>query len=447
VRSLLRLSLFITGLLLLIPLIAVSADADQQEPGVGNDTCLQCHSDSSLSMSLDDGTQFSLFIEQETYDNSIHGMQDYACVQCHTNLGEYPHPSFTARDRRDLATQLYTSCHRCHSGQYEKTLDSVHELAREEGNREAAICTDCHGAHNTQRLTDPETKALLPEARTRIPQTCALCHSLIDEKYRNSVHGSALIGEGNPDVPTCIDCHGVHSIEDPTTITFRLNSPLLCSDCHTDPQRMAKYGISTEVFNTYVADFHGTTITLFEKLSPDAESNKPVCFDCHGVHDIKTVDDPEKGLHVRENLLARCQECHPNATANFPDAWLFHYIPSPENNSLVYFVDLFYKILIPGTLGGMALLVLLDISSKVRSRRGENHKDTPEITETSETQVDQPSEVSQDTTTETSEVAAQVSGSSQIPDQEVTRETKPDPDNSDAPGNPQAESGEAVPND
>ena len=79
-------------------------------------------------------------------------------------------------------------------------------------------------------------------------------------------------------MPTCIDCHGVHNIGDPTTAEFRLKSPEMCAKCHTDPAIMDKYGISTQVLNTYVADFHGTTVTLFEKQSPDAETNKPVCY-------------------------------------------------------------------------------------------------------------------------------------------------------------------------
>ncbi|OGO16807.1 MAG: hypothetical protein A2Z14_07065 [Chloroflexi bacterium RBG_16_48_8] len=446
-RSVLRIIFLITGLLSLLPLSAASADGEPQEPVVGNATCLQCHSDPSLSMSLEDGQQLSLFIDQEIFNTSIHGVQGYACVQCHRNLGEYPHPEFSASDRRDLALQLYTSCQFCHSGQYERTLDSVHDQARQEGNPDAAICTDCHGAHNTQRLTDPETRTLLPEARTHIPQTCAMCHSLIDEKYRNSVHGSALIGEGNPDVPTCIDCHGVHDIVDPTTTTFRLNSPLICSECHTDPQRMAKYSISTEVLNTYVADFHGTTITIFEKLSPDAESNKPVCFDCHGVHDIKHVEDPDKGLQVRENLLARCQECHPDASSNFSDAWLSHYIPSPEKNSLVYFVNLFYKIFIPGTLGGMALLILLDISSKVRSRRTETHKDEPRITETTEKQEVQTSGVSSGITEEDSVSPIELPSPSLTSNQEGPGETEQNSNEDDSPDTPQSESGKEVQHD
>ncbi len=151
-------------------------------------------------------------------------------------------------------------------------------------------------------------------------------------------------------------------------IEFRLRSPLICAECHTDSSRMEKYGISTQVLKTYVADFHGTTVTLFERISPDSETNKPVCFDCHGVHDIKDVDDPEKGIHVRENLLARCQQCHPEATTNFPNAWLSHYIPSKDTNRLVYYVNQFYLYFIPAVLGGMALLVVLDAGWRVRKR-------------------------------------------------------------------------------
>jgi hypothetical protein len=386
VRFLLRASIIICGLILLIPFSTVDAQDEPQEPGIANETCLQCHSDPNLTMPLGDGTQLSLYVDQDTYNNSIHGSEGYACVQCHRNLGDYPHPSFSAEDRRHFVLQLYTACQFCHSGQYEKTLDSVHERAREAGNYDAAICTDCHGAHNTKQLIDPKTGNLLPEARIHIPQTCAQCHSAIYAEYKDSVHGSALIDQGNLDVPTCIDCHGIHNIEDPTTAAFRLNSPLLCAGCHTDPQRMAKYGISTDVLNTYVADFHGTTVAIFEKLSPNAQTNKAVCFDCHGIHDIKSIDDPSEGLLIQENLLKRCQVCHPQATINFSSAWLSHYIPSPDNNSLVYYVNLFYKFFIPGTLSGMAVLVILDFGSRLRTRKGRKRDDQPEIKEPPEDQ-------------------------------------------------------------
>ena len=354
--------------LLAMAIPAIQAAAQPDEPGVSNETCLACHSDPGLSMPFENGELLSLFIDPEVYAASVHGEGGYACVQCHTSLGDYPHPTFRAEDRRDLSLQLYSACQRCHSGEYERTLDSAHEQARAKGILDAAVCTDCHGAHDTRRLTHTDSGELLSNTRTWIPQTCARCHNAIFEKYLTSVHGSALVNEGNTDVPTCIDCHGVHSIEDPRTAAFRLNSPQLCAGYHTDETLMAGYGLSTRVLETYVADFHGTTVTLFEKQSPDADTNKPVCFDCHGVHDIKRTDDPEKGMQVRENLLARCQICHPDATSSFPDAWLSHYEPSSEQHPLVFAVDTFYKFFIPGVLGGMGVLVALDFGWRARMR-------------------------------------------------------------------------------
>ncbi len=304
----------------------------------------------------------------EEYNASIHGSQGYACVQCHRTVGNYPHPAFQAIDLRDATLKLNTACQGCHQHQYELAQDSVHATALTGGQREAAVCTDCHSAHAVRRLNDPVTHKILPDARVWVAATCSKCHSEIYEKYKESVHGSAMIDEGNLDVPTCIDCHGVHNIENPTTAGFRLASPQMCARCHTDKTIMAKYGISTEVLSTYVSDFHGTTVTLFEKTSPDAETNKPVCYDCHGIHDIARADDPQKGLLVRENLLARCQVCHPDATPNFPTAWMSHYIPSPDKNPIVYYVNLFYKFLIPTVLGGMALLVALDLNKRYTGR-------------------------------------------------------------------------------
>jgi hypothetical protein len=384
-----------------ISIFVMDAAADPDEPGVSNGYCLDCHADPSTTMTLENGDTISLYVDQEVFNDSVHGMEGYACVQCHTTIREYPHPPFIAYDPRDLSLELYDACFRCHSGQYERANDSVHQRALENGIREAAICTDCHGAHDTRRLTDPGTGDLLPQARLYIPDTCAQCHDAIYEKYRQSVHGSALTEENNPDVPTCIDCHGVHNIEDPTTAEFRLLSPSICANCHTDEQLMNKYGLSTQVLNTYVSDFHGTTVTIFQKVTPDAATNKAVCYDCHGVHDIRRVDDPEKGLQVRENLLARCQVCHPNATAEFSDSWLSHYIPSPERNPLVYYVNLFYKIFIPGVLGGMAVLVLLDASWQIRRRVGDRtppQKDAPangEEVETAAARVSDQEELAQ----------------------------------------------------
>jgi hypothetical protein len=348
---------------------------------ISDEYCLSCHGQPGQTFALDNGEQLDLYVPAELHQSSVHGRLGYACVQCHTDVGEYPHPPFKAADRRDVALQLNAVCQRCHNHQFELAQDSVHADAQLAGVREAAVCVDCHTAHEVRRLNDPQTHQLLPDAHTWIPERCALCHNAIYQKYKESVHGAAL-SQGNLDVPTCIDCHGVHNIEDPRTTYFRLRSPSICAKCHTDPKIMNKYGLSTQVLDTYVADFHGTTTVIFEKQAPDAQINTPVCYDCHGIHDISKTTEPKTGLQMRSNLLARCQECHPDANTNFPAAWMSHYIPSRERYSLVYYVDLFYKIFIPLTLGGMGALVLMDISrtliNRLRKRAAQAAKETAE---------------------------------------------------------------------
>ncbi len=351
-----------------VPATAAPSAAPASQ-GASNESCLGCHTREDFTIQMDSGETLSLTINPDVFGLSVHGQNEIACVACHTDISAFPHPDRKATSVREISLQYYTTCQQCHQEQYRNTLDSVHQTALAGGDTNAAICTDCHNPHQQPRLTDPDTGQLLEAARLHIPRTCEKCHSLIFQQYKQSVHGSALVGGANPDVPTCIDCHGVHNIEDPTTARFRINSPLICANCHTDSTIMDRYGISTNVLDTYVADFHGTTITLFEKQTPDQQSNKAVCFDCHGVHNIKRTNDPTHGISIKENMLVACQQCHPDATANFPDSWMSHYIPSQEKNQLVYYVNLFYLILIPGVIGGMLVFVLSDIVRRMVDRR------------------------------------------------------------------------------
>jgi len=346
--------------LLLLLAFAAGANAAQGDNG----TCLGCHSNKDLSIKLASGEVLPLFVDPNVYNASVHGVKGLTCVSCHTNISGYPHPKLTAGDRRSFQLERYTQCQTCHPQQYKETLDSNHARALAGGNRNAAICTDCHGSHD---VADPESP------RQKISTTCQKCHSKIYEQYAVSVHGKALAETSNPNVPTCTDCHGAHQQADPTTIAFRLKSPNLCAKCHADRALMRKYGLSTEVFNTYVADFHGTTVQLFEKQTPDQPSNKAVCIDCHGVHDIASVKSADPTV-VKEKLLVTCQKCHPDATTAFPDSWVGHFPPSREHFPLVYYVNLFYYILLPTVLGGMALFVVLDATRRVIDRvKGRGH--------------------------------------------------------------------------
>ena len=374
---LLVLSLVVIGLTLIL---TNPVSAEGETPGTPvltteDEGCLACHGKPGFTRELPNGDIWVLTIDRDHFLDSVHADEGVTCTSCHSDIHFYPHAEFPARSLREVSMLLYPLCQNCHIEQYNQTLDSIHQSQIAGGNYNAAICVDCHNPHVQGRITDPVTGTILPEARAAIPQTCAKCHNAIYEAYATSVHGEALIDGNNQDVPTCINCHGVHNIIDPRTNEFRTDSPLLCAGCHTDASIMDKYGISTNVLSTYVADFHGTTVTLFEKTDPDQATNKPVCYDCHGIHDIKRPDDPQSGIQIKENLLVKCQQCHPDATANFPDAWMSHYIPSPTEYPLVYYINVFYKYFIPIVLGGMALFILLDFIHRVVVRiKGAIHK-------------------------------------------------------------------------
>jgi hypothetical protein len=327
-----------------------TAEEEQDELLFDNRYCMGCHLQESLSLTLSGGEVLDLTVDVDAFNNSVHGEFDIPCVLCHSEITPYPHAPITAPDLRTFALERADACRGCHLDKYTEVADNVHGVARDNGHPEAAVCTDCHGTHDIQKTVKHS-----PE----VQQTCRQCHSEVYQLYSESVHGESLV-TGNRDVPTCTDCHGVHDLEGPTDSEFHLFSPQLCADCHNDPELMEPYELSTNVLESYVADFHGSTVILFEKLAPDQETNKPVCIDCHGVHAIKKTDDPE-GTVFQENLLQTCQRCHPDATENFSATWLSHYSPEPGKATLVWLVTLFYRILIPVVIGGMLVFVLASV--------------------------------------------------------------------------------------
>lgn len=338
-----------------------AASAPQMASDITNEQCLFCHAKPDTVLEVGE-EQVLITINEAAFAESVHGKEQVTCNTCHADITTFPHPDYSKDGLREFNYALYeatkNACQNCHEEEALNAMTGVHELTLDSGNHNAAMCADCHNPHYTEGAAE----------REEVPDVCARCHSDIAAMYRETVHGEALIGEGNADVPNCIVCHGNHNITDPRTTEFRNNIPLLCARCHTDAAIMDKYEISTNVLNTYVADYHGATVTLFEQTSPELPTNKPVCIDCHGTHDISKTDDPQTGIALKENLLGKCQRCHPNATANFPDAWMSHYDASPEKYPLVYYVNLFYKFFIPAVIGGMLFFVITDIIRRAINR-------------------------------------------------------------------------------
>lgn len=376
--------------------------------------CLSCHGSpagliagaDSLGYRLPQGSQTKLVVKLG--EGSVHA--DLLCGDCHPEAMEIPHPksmgqgnpciacheeaaatlqksvhqdplgegSFRAqcwachtahdvRSPQDPASSLAPqnvakTCLQCHNKQ--EYLVGVHgrgvALA---GLDLAATCVSCHGGHDILPADDPQSKV----ARANVPGTCGNCHRRVTEMYLASVHGKKL-AELNEDVPVCVDCHAAHATVDPMLPRFRSSSPTLCARCHADKSLAAKYGLRAEVFDTYVADFHGTTAELFRAVTPDQPLNKAVCYDCHGYHDVESVREVG-ATGLQQRLLERCRVCHQQATERFLSAWTAHYTPDRERYPVIYYVRLFYQIVIPSTIGFFLLYIGLDIWGRRRRRR------------------------------------------------------------------------------
>jgi len=342
-----------------------------------NANCLMCHADPDFKGAFGDGTLLSLYVDLGEYSASVHAAAGLECVACHTQISEYPHheeqitctecheeekgqegTEFASlrvqlfyEDHRAMTIAINESCRSCHEEEFKVAAGSAHVKAFESGNRDAPLCVDCHGSHD---ITPPDTP------RAKISRTCAKCHLAVYSTYKSSIHGAALEDESNPDVPTCVDCHGVHSVRGPRDTTFRNDSITICGSCHSNDALMTKYGISTNVFESYLEDFHGRTVDLFRRQKAGISSNKATCFDCHGIHNIRSPDDALSTVYP-ENLQHTCQQCHPEATIRFPQAWLSHYPPTMEQTPVLYLVNFLYKyVLIPGTIGSFVLYIGLD---------------------------------------------------------------------------------------
>jgi len=355
-----------TGVLLLIALsllfgaaLRLVAEESEDSSRPGNAMCLACHDNPELSTTLPSGEVISMGVDSGAFNSSIHGNAGLLCIDCHSNITGYPHPEIDFESHRAYTVSRNTTCSECHNDVNTAYDNGVHKMALADGNLDAAVCSDCHGAHDTRQLT---------EQYITISHTCQACHSEVFDLYETSTHGAALLEAGNEDVPGCIYCHNAHDVQGPMNAPFRMSSPNVCATCHTDETLMGKYDISTNVWDTWVSDFHGKTVVLFQAVSPGQETDKAVCIDCHGVHDILPATDENSSV-MKENLLDTCRKCHPLASSNFPDSWMGHYDATWDKHPIVFIVTWFYRLMIPLVLGGMLVFVVSDYFRQIIDNR------------------------------------------------------------------------------
>ncbi len=412
------------NILLALGLVLIANLAFVASAQMTNDDCLGCHSDVSATKDLGNGKTKSVHVDPAAFGKSIHGV--LGCTDCHSDVADYPHEPAPAvvdcggchsdkvdewkNSRHAKAFQAgnrhAAGCLSCHGGNAHKILPksdpasttahqnvpktcgschgqkmvmessgvstlpafsygtSVHGKALAGGNAKAAVCTDCHGAHEVLGANEEKS----PIFKFNIPQTCGKCHGQVAQVFMESVHGKG-VQRGNSQVPVCTDCHGIHNIKshiDPSSSVAAQNiARTTCGQCHGNVRMTAEYGLSSQRIRSYEDSYHG----LAKRLGSDEAAN---CASCHGVHNIRSKDDPQSMIFPA-NLPKTCGKCHPGAGDKFSQGRVhLESLPPAEAGTaekVLRWVSLIYIPLIILTLGGMALHNIIIWVRKARKAR------------------------------------------------------------------------------
>lgn len=164
--------------------------------------------------------------------------QEKVCISCHLDNPNVADK--TVRGKKFIES-------------YEK---SIHGSQLRGGNAKAANCVSCHGSHEMNKSIVESSRV----NKLNIQSVCAKCHEKIEHEFSTSAHATA-VAKGNKDAPVCTDCHGEHNIlkhDDPNSpVSSRNLSQQVCGTCHASVKLSQKYGLSTDRFKTFSDSFHG----------------------------------------------------------------------------------------------------------------------------------------------------------------------------------------------
>ncbi len=382
---------------------------------VKDSVCIACHEEPAYR-EASEGRKEAVHFKRQELSDSVH--KSVACTECHEDASQLPHkrglgPVDCARchhevvrqfekgvhgaalKRKDKDAPSCTSCHgahrilrvsdqrspvhrtnqvalcaKCHTdvevqkkhnlpaGMIKAYENSVHGRFLKEGKAgPAAVCSDCHRAHEILGPKDPDAST----NRVNIGEVCGRCHVQIYNEYKVSIHGKAL-KEGKAESPTCTDCHGEHTltlVTDPQANVYARNVPTTCSKCHENQEIIRKYRLPSDRYSSYVGSFHGVAM----KYGNVTAAN---CISCHETHRILPAADPESSVN-EQNLPRTCGKCHP-AMKNVASIGKVHVEATKESSLGMYYVRRFYLWFIGLLMLLFAGYIALDVYGRIKRR-------------------------------------------------------------------------------
>lgn len=247
-------------------------------PTGNNSYCAVCHSQPLRAVALPDGFTLRLYVTPQMIADSVHGGETpLGCVDCH-GIDAFPHSGPTPSSHRQYTLDSVKMCVGCHVTEATDLQNGLHEQAILAGNTAAAVCTDCHGAHDVLPVNEQ------PEITAGI---CGTCHTDTLVQWQGSPHVN--IGPLG-----CASCHSPH-----TQMIRAGDTPNgLCLNCHEEELVQIDLWVHTSHIN------------------PDSEVG---CVDCHMHFDGTTPDAQTVSLnplngggHTMSVVTVACTTCHEN---------------------------------------------------------------------------------------------------------------------------------------
>ena len=339
--------------------------------------CGECHREGAPVSKTHEISQANIL---ENYSMSIHGEGLFrqgltvsaVCTSCHTSHDILPHTDKRSSIHVDNVVKTCTQCH----GQIENVHRKVIEgRLWEDDPGKIPVCVDCHAPHKIRNVfydegladkdcltchgqpdlamtRDGNTISLYVdedafENSTHADTSCAQCHTDVTvaeeracstiqtqvdcsichaeqvSEYDASMHGT-LHAEGDPDAPSCQDCHAKHATldqESPASPTYAMNVPTLCGDCHRIGEQAATRidADVDDIVGSYEDSVHGRGLQSGLVVTA-------TCADCHGAHSEMPPENPDSRVNPA-NIAGTCGSCHHGIEEQFRES--IHWTDDP----------------------------------------------------------------------------------------------------------------------
>jgi len=237
----------------------VSPD-DFEQSVHGERACVECHKD------------ITNMPHRKGVDRKV------GCVQCHEDLWQ----AAQAQNQTEELARLGEVVE-----QIDSYMKSIHARPnKQDQSRTNATCYNCHDPH----YITPIDSQIGAQSRLKIPEICGQCHAEIKDAYLTSVHGQEVSVNANANAAVCIDCHTAHNIESPGEPSTKLAITQNCGNCHAEELETylgTYHGQVSTLGYTYTAkcyECHGhhEIKRLADETSKMHVNNRlDTCQDCH----------------------------------------------------------------------------------------------------------------------------------------------------------------------